>query len=98
RDPLLPRLRQHRVDARVRVLYVVDGILGRLPPGQLEVEVDRRVVRAREHEPAGRVDPDLADQLVEGDEVAAPLGHRRARAALYHVDEPHEWDLQARRG
>src|SRR3712207_7096385 len=46
---------------------------------QREVEVDRGVGRARQHEEARRVDADLLDQLLERDEVAAPLGHRGDR-------------------
>ena len=92
--PRLARLAQDRGDPRVRVLHVVDRVLGRLLAREVEVEVDRRVVRALQHEEARRVDADLVDQLVERDELAAALGHRRALAALDEVDELQHRDLE----
>ena len=98
RRPGLARLAvgfaQDAGDTRVRVLHVVDGVVARLAPRQLEVEVDRGVVAAPEHEPAGRVDADVVDQLVERDEVAAALRHLRALAAFDDVDEPHDQRLE----
>ena len=44
-------------------------------------------MRALQHEEPRRVDADLVEQIVERDEVAPALGHRRALAAL---DEVHE--------
>ena len=64
---------EHRGDARVGVLDVVDGVLVALPAGEVEVEVDGRVVRAGEQVPARRVAADLAEQLVDGDEIAGAL-------------------------
>ena len=52
--PLLPRLAQDRGDPRVRVLDVVDGVVLGLAAGQLEVEVDRGVVAARERGTSAR--------------------------------------------
>ena len=78
----------------MRVLDVVDRVLRVLLAGQLEVEVDRRLVRAREHEPADGVDSDRLDQLVERHEVAAALGHLRLLAALDDVDELQDRDLE----
>ena len=46
-----------------------------------------------EHEEPRGVDADLVEQLVEGDEIAAPLGHRRPLAALDQVDELEDQDL-----
>ena len=68
-----PALREHRGDARVRVLDVVDGVLVGLLARQVEVEVDGRVVRAREQVPARGVDADLRDEVVERDELARAL-------------------------
>ncbi len=51
---LLARLAQHRRDPRVRVLDVVDGVLRDCSLASVEVEVDGRVGRAREHEEARR--------------------------------------------
>src|SRR5574337_906004 len=57
-------------------------VVARLAASQSEVEVDRGVVAAPEHEPARRVDADVVDQLVEGDELAAALRHLRALAVF----------------
>ena len=75
-------------------MHVVHGVLGALLAGQIEVEVDRRVVRAGQQEPARRVDADLGDQLVEADELARALGHLRPLAALHQVDELHDDQLE----
>src|SRR5207302_8558258 len=47
---------EDRGDARVRVLHVVDGVLVGLLARQVEVQVERRVMRAREQIPARGVD------------------------------------------
>src|SRR5215208_6872372 len=83
-----------RRDPRVRVLAVVDGVLVRLLARELEVEVDRRVVRALEEEEARGVDADVVEQVVERDELALALRHPRALAALHQVDELHDQELQ----
>ena len=69
------------------VLHVVDRVLRGLPPGQLDVEVDRPVVRALQHEEARGVNADLVEQLVERDEFTPPLGHRSLLASLDEMDE-----------
>ena len=90
-----PALRRTRFDPCVRVLHVVHRVLGALAGREIEVEVDRRVVRARQQEPARRVDADLVDQLVERHELARPLGHRRPLAAASdEVDELHDDQLE----
>ncbi len=78
----------------MRVLHVVDRVLGRVRAGEVEVEVERAVVRALQHEEAGGVDADLVEQLVERHELAATLGHRRARVALDQVHELQDQDLE----
>ena len=76
----------------MRVLDVVHGVLARLLARQLDVEVDRAIVRALEHEEPRRVDADLVEQVIERDEVPTPLGHGERLPAL---DQVHE--LQDRR-
>ena len=44
---------------------------------------------APEHEPTGRVDTDLVDQLVEGDELSFSLRHLSPLAPFDQVDEAH---------
>src|SRR5574337_2112900 len=46
----------------------------------------------RGEEPARRVDPDLGQQLVEGDDLAGPLGHRDLAAVAYETDPGDEQD------
>ena len=55
------------------VLDIVDRIVARALLGKLEVELDRGVMRAREQEPAGGIDPNLLKQVVERDELPARL-------------------------
>ena len=57
------RLPQHRRDARVRVLHVVDGVLLGLRAGEVDVEDELAVGLARHQEEAHRVAPDLVDQV-----------------------------------
>ena len=75
------------------VLDVIDRVLARLLARELDVELDRAVVRSLEHEEPGRVDADLVEQVVEHDEVAAALGHRGYLAALDEVDELQQREL-----
>ena len=51
------------------------------------------VDRARREEPAGGVDADLGEQLVEGDELARPLAHRDLLAVADEADPRVEQDL-----
>src|SRR2546423_6476981 len=60
-------------DTGMRVLHVVDGILLRALGCEIDVDVDRLVVAARHEIPTRSVDADLVDQLVEEDDVPAPL-------------------------
>ena len=85
-------------DPRVRVLHVVDGVLGALLRGEVDVDLDRLVGAAVDEEPAGRVDADLVDQLVEEHDVAGALRHLRRLAAAGQVDELVEQHLDARPG
>ena len=78
----------------MRVLDVVDRVLVGLATRQVEVEIDRRVVRAREQVPAGRVDADLRDEVVERHELARALGHLCALARAHEVHELHDQQLQ----
>ena len=50
-------------DARVRVLHVVDRIFLRPLRGEVDVDVDRLIVAARDEIPARCVDADPVDQL-----------------------------------
>ncbi len=77
----------------MRVLHVVDGVLVRLLLGQLDIEVDGGRRSTRREEPAGGVDADLAQQLVEGDELAGPLAHRDLLAVADEADPGVQQDL-----
>jgi hypothetical protein len=72
RSRLLRALHDRR-DPCVRVLAVVDGVLGRLLAREREVQVDRRVVRSLQKEEPRRVYADVVDQVVERHELALAL-------------------------
>src|ERR671910_294610 len=74
-------------DPGVRVLDVVDGVLLAPLPRQVDVDVDRLVMSARDEVPARGVHADLVHELVEEDDVAAPLGRLLRLAAFDDVDE-----------
>ena len=78
----------------MRVLDVVDRVLLAALAREVEVEVERRVVRALKHEEARRVHADVVDQLVERHELAAALRHLGALAALHDMHELHDHDLE----
>ena len=78
----------------MRVLHVVDRVLLALLAREVEVDVERRVARALEHEEARGVDADVVDQLVERDELALALRHLRALAPLDDVHELHDDHLE----
>ena len=78
----------------MRVLHVVDRVLAGLLASEVEVEVDGRVVRARQQVPAGGVDADLLDEVVERDELPRPLGHLRPLAGANQVHELHDQQLE----
>ena len=90
-DPLLGDLLVDRLDARVRVLDVVDGVLCRLAGGQRQVERERAVVPAREEGEAHGVASDLLEQLLHQHELAPALGHAHG---LPVTQERHELDDQ----
>ncbi len=69
------------------VLNVVDRVLVRLLHGQIEVEIDRAVGRAGDHEVAYGVRADLINQLVKGNELAAAGAHLHLLAATHQVDD-----------
>ena len=81
----------------MRVLDVVDRVLLRALGGEVDVDLDRLVGAAVDEVPARGVDADLVDELVEEDDVAAPLRHLRLLAASRQVDELVEEHLDALR-
>ena len=76
---LARRVAEDPRDPRVRVLDVVDRVLGRLLGGEVDVDVDRLVGAAVDEVPARRVDADLVDEVVEEDDVAAASTSSSAR-------------------
>ena len=69
---------------------VVLGLLHRL----VEVEVERRVVLAGQHDEAGHVGADLDHQVAERDEGAGAFRHLEGLAALEEADELAELDVE----
>ena len=79
------------------VLDVEDRIVGRLPGGHGEIEVERAVVAAREEGEARGVPPHLLEQLFHQDEFAAALGHAHWLAVAQEGDELDDEDVEALR-
>ena len=75
------------------VLDVEDRVLGRLLLRELDVEVDLGRRAPRRERPAGGVDADLREQLVERHELAGPLRHRDLDALGDEPDPGVEQDL-----
>ena len=71
-----PFLRQPKNagDARVRILDVVDGVLGGLLPRQLQVELHLALGRAGQEEVAAGVRAHLLHKLAQRDQIARALG------------------------
>ena len=69
------------------VLHVVDGILAARLDGQIEIDVERLVVRALDQEVAGGVDTNRVRQLGQRDDVAPALAHALARDRDQLVDQ-----------
>src|SRR4051794_11236212 len=80
-------------DSGVRVLDVVDRVLVGAFAREVDVDVHRLLVAPREQMPAGRVDTDLVEKLVEEDDVPASLRHLARLTALGQVDELVDEDL-----
>ena len=78
---------EHRMGAGVGVLHVEDRVVLRLLHHLVEVEVERGVVLAGEHDEAGDVGADLLDDVAQRDEGAGALGHLEGLAALVEADE-----------
>src|SRR5262245_8708400 len=81
------RVAEDARDSRVRVLDVVDRVLLRLLRGQVDVDVDCLVGTPVDEVPARGVDADLVHEVVEEDDVAAPL---RDLALFPALDDVHE--------
>src|SRR5690348_5864422 len=82
-------------DARVRVLHVVHRVLRRALGGEVDVDLDRLVGPAVHEEPAGGIDADLVEEVVEEDDVTAATRHARLLSALGQVHELVEQHLDA---
>ena len=78
----------------MRVLHVVHRVVLRLLARERQVEIERRVVAALEHEEPRRVDADVVDQVVERDDLPLPLRHLDALAALDEVHKLHDQELE----
>ncbi len=81
----------------MHVLDIVDGVLARLLGREVDVDLDRLVVPAVDEEPAGEVDADLVEEVVEGNRVPEALPHLRPLAATREMDELVEEQLDPTR-
>ena len=87
-------LAQDAADAGMRVLAVVDRVLGALLDGEVHVEFHLGTGFSRVEEEAGRVDGDVVEEVDEGDGVAGPLRDLDRFAVGGQLDELHEDHVQ----
>src|SRR3990172_9989591 len=71
----------------MRVLDVVNGVLLGALLREVDIELDRLVMSPRDEEPASGVHSDRVEEVVEEDDVAAPLGHLLRPTLLAEVHE-----------
>ena len=76
------------------VLDVEDRVVLRLLGDLGEVEIQGRVVLAREHDEADDVAADLVDHVAQGDDAPRPLAHPHRRAAVEQVDQLADADVE----
>ena len=79
------------------VLHIEDRVVLGLFRHLVEVEVQRRVVLAGQHDEAGDVRADLLDHVAQGDEGAGALGHLERLAVLVEAHELRELDVERHR-
>ena len=77
-------LRQHRADARMRVLHIEHRVLVVLLEREVDVEHELGVGLAAEHEKAHRVAAGPVDQVAQRDVAAGSLGDLHLLAAAHH--------------
>ena len=89
------KLFQHRADARVGVLDIVDRVLAVVAHGQIKVKVQRgRAFALIEEEPRG-INGHLVQQVGQGDGLAGALAHADRLAVAHQVDHLHQHDVKA---
>ena len=80
--------------AGVSVLDVVHRVLAALLHGEVDVQVQRRVVRASDEQEARGVHADGVDEVVHGHDVSAPFAHPPGLTALEQVHELADDELE----
>ena len=78
----------------MRVLHVKDRVVLRLLGDLGEVEFERLVVLAGQHDEAEDVLADLVDHLAQRDEGAGALRHAHRLAVVEQVDELGQLDVE----
>ena len=81
----------------MRVLHVEDRVVLRLLGDLGEVEFERLVVLAGQHDEAEDILADLVDDLAQGDERAGALRHAHRLAVVEQMDELRQLDVERRR-
>ena len=94
RDAALLCVPQHRADTRVRVLHIVQRVIGILLDRKVKVELHLGLSGAAVEEETRCIDRNLVEQVGQRQALAGTLGHADNLAALHHADKLHEHDLQ----
>ena len=94
RDAALLCVLEHGADTRVRVLHIVQRVIGILLNSKVKVELHLGLSGAAVEEETRCIDRNLVEQVGQRQALAGTLGHADNLAALHHADKLHEHDLQ----
>ena len=76
------------------VLDIEDRVVLRLLGDLGQVEIERRVVLAGQHDEADYVPADLVDHVAQGDDATRPLAHLHRHAGVEQVDQLAKPDVE----
>ena len=85
---------EHGADTRVRVLHIVQRVIGILLDSKVKVELHLGLSGAAVEEETRCIDRNLVEQVGQRQALAGTLGHADNLAALHHANKLHEHDLQ----
>ena len=88
------RVAKHRLAARVTVLDIEDRVIAGLLDDLGEIEIEHRVVLAKQHHEADGVAPDFIHDLAKGHELPCPLRHFDRLAGAQQLHKLDDLDVE----